>query len=201
MEKEEQRVLRKTATKNKLDSSKVKNISKKVKDSELDTVRKKYLRKKNREAIKIHQAKARKQRLDALLSLPSGVPMFYFLHNLDDNKDTFLYKEVNPVLAFLGYNQGESSELLETNPSTLSRWKNSKKEVDIGKLRTKVFLELDEIIAKGIRIFGSEELFQEWLNTTNYSLGDVKPVNLLKDVYSISLVEEVLDALSWGDYL
>jgi len=126
---------------------------------------------------------------------------YHFLPVLQKGRVSYMFREVNPLLTYLGYTQGDSSELLEIDPSTISRWKNSKKSVDIGKLRSKLLLNLDEIIAKGIRIFGNEELFSEWLNSTNYALGDVKPVDLLKDVYSMELVEEALDAMSWGDYL
>lgn len=125
---------------------------------------------------------------------------FHFLPELKEESPTYKYNQIKPLLNFLGYNQGDSSELLETNASTLSRWKNSEKPVDIGKLRSKVVLDIDEIIAKGVRIFGNEQLFQDWLNTTNYSLGDAKPVDLLKDIYSIELVEDAIDALSWGSY-
>ncbi len=140
-------------------------------------------------------------RTAAKMTLQSMASGSHFLPALGNEKVAYQFSEITPVLEFLGYNQGESSELLETNPSTFSRWKNSDKPVGIGKLRSKVVNDIDEIISKGIRIFGSEKLFQEWLNTTNYSLGDVRPVDLLKDVYAIGLVEESLDALSWGSYL
>ncbi len=130
-----------------------------------------------------------------------AVPFFHFLPELEKESPTYKYDQIKPLLDFLGYNQGDSSELLETNASTLSRWKNSDKPVDIGKLRSKIVLDIDEIISKGVRIFGDERLFQDWLNTSNYSLGDVKPVDLLKDVYSIELVEDAIDALSWGSYV
>lgn len=135
------------------------------------------------------------------VQLPFVVPSFYFLPVLKKERPTYNFDQIKPLLNFLGYNQGDSSELLETNASTLSRWKNSDKLVDIGKLRSKIVLDIDEIISKGIRIFGDEQLFQEWLNTSNYSLGDIKPVALLKDVYTIELVEEAIDALSWGSYV
>lgn len=125
----------------------------------------------------------------------------HFLPATAEERPTFNYSEILPLLQFLGYNQEESSELLETNASTISRWKNSDKPVDIGKLRSKVVLDIDEIITKGVRIFGDEEHFQEWLNASNYALGDVRPVDLLKNVYSIALVEDTLDALFWGNYL
>ena len=134
-------------------------------------------------------------------SYSGGTTSFHFLPELKEESPTYKYNQIKPLLNFLGYNQGDSSQLLETNASTLSRWKNSDKPVDIGKLRSKVVLDIDEIIAKGVRVFGNEQLFQDWLNTSNYSLGDVKPVDLLKDIYSIELVEDAIDALSWGSYV
>ena len=134
-------------------------------------------------------------------AIETRLSSFHFLPVLEDDSPTYAYSQIKPLLSFLGYNQEDSSILLEANASTLSRWKNSETPVDIGKLRSKVILDIDEIIAKGVRVFGSEALFQEWLNTSNYALGDVKPVDLLKDVYSIELVEDAIDAISWGSYV
>lgn len=109
------------------------------------------------------------------------------------------YSQVEPMLDFLGYNQKEAAIFLEVDPGTISRWKRNK--IEIGKLRTKNLMNVDEIIAKGIRIFGNEQLFKEWLHASNDALGDVKPVELLKDPYGVTQVEEAVDALSWGNYL
>ncbi|WP_430966721.1 antitoxin Xre/MbcA/ParS toxin-binding domain-containing protein [Spongiimicrobium sp. 2-473A-2-J] len=138
---------------------------------------------------------------DLDVSVKTNIVSFHFLPVLKKERPTYKYNQIKPLLNFLGYNQGDSSELLETNASTLSRWKNSDKPVDIGKLRSKIVLDIDEIISKGVRVFGNEQLFQDWLNTSNSSLGDVKPVDLLKDIYSIELVEDAIDALSWGSYV
>lgn len=109
------------------------------------------------------------------------------------------YSEVEPMLDFLGYNQKEAATFLEVDPGTISRWKKNKNE--IGRLRTKNLMDVDEIIAKGIRIFGNEDRFKEWLDTTNNALGNVKPLALLKDPYGVTQVEEAIDALSWGAYV
>lgn len=61
--------------------------------------------------------------------------------------------------------------------------------------------DINHIITKGIRIFGSEENFKEWLNTTNYVLGDRKPIDLLKDPHGIDLVDNAIEALSWGNVM
>lgn len=111
----------------------------------------------------------------------------------------FKYDEVEPLMEFLDFNQKESAEFLEVDPGTISRWKKNPKY--IGRLRSKNLLDIDEIIAKGVRIFGSEDAFKEWLNTTNYALGDVVPIELLKDPFGVSLVDEAIEALSWGSFV
>jgi putative toxin-antitoxin system antitoxin component (TIGR02293 family) len=116
-----------------------------------------------------------------------------------EDKGELSYEEVKPLLGFLGYNQKEVATFLEVDPGTISRWKKSKNM--IGQLRTKNLMDIDHIIAKGIRIFGSEENFSKWLYTANYALGDVAPIELLKDPYGVEQVEEAVDALIWGNYL
>ncbi|HET8809447.1 MAG TPA: antitoxin Xre/MbcA/ParS toxin-binding domain-containing protein [Flavobacteriaceae bacterium] len=129
----------------------------------------------------------------------------YFFHekNQDQNilkePEVLTYSAVEPLLGFLEYNQKEAAVFLEVDPGTISRWKKGKNE--IGKLRTKNMLDVDEIIAKGIRIFGSEENFKTWLSTINNALGDSKPIELLKDPYGVAQVEEAIDSLSWGNYM
>jgi putative toxin-antitoxin system antitoxin component (TIGR02293 family) len=85
------------------------------------------------------------------------------------------------------------------DPSTLFRWK--KEDRKLSKSLTKNLLEMDQIIAKGIRIFGSEELLSQWLHTPNSGLGDQKPATLLKNPYQITLVDQALEAISWGNIL
>jgi putative toxin-antitoxin system antitoxin component (TIGR02293 family) len=99
----------------------------------------------------------------------------------------------------LGFRQKELADFLHVDASTITRWK--KNETEIGILRAKIILDIDEIIAKGVRIFGSEADFKDWLASLNYSLGDQRPIELLKDPYGTEAVDEALEAISWGVYL
>jgi uncharacterized protein (DUF2384 family) len=60
-------------------------------------------------------------------------------------------------------------------------------------------LEIDLILAKGIRIFGSEEKMSAWLQLPNEALGQQKPIDLFKNPYQIAQVDQVLESLSWGN--
>ena len=109
------------------------------------------------------------------------------------------FKSTQPLFDFLGFNQQDVAEMMEVDPSTLFRWKKEDKKLN--RLLTKAILDMDKLIAKGIRIFGSEEHFSEWLHTVNYSLGDQKPFDLMKDPYGLELLDDALEAMSWGNVM
>lgn len=109
------------------------------------------------------------------------------------------YQQALPVLEFLNFNQGQRAKFLDVNPSTVSRWKSS--DGKLGVLSSKIVYEVDEIIEKGLSVFGSEEKFVDWLESDNYALGNAKPKEMLQDPNGLELVEEALDALAWGNYI
>lgn len=119
-----------------------------------------------------------------------------------DTKDGVLsFYEAKPIFNFLGYSQKEVAEALDLNASTLSRLNKHDKNELLGKLQSKFVSDIDEVIAKGVKFFGSEDNFKNWLNTPNYSLGDIKPVELLKNPYEIEIVENAIEAMSWGNLM
>lgn len=111
------------------------------------------------------------------------------------------YHDTQPILKFLEFKQKDVAELLDTNASTISRWKNKNTAETLNKLQSKAVLDIDKVLAKGVRIFGSEDQIKEWLKTKNYALGGIEPIHLLKDTYGIEKVEGALDAMSWGSFM
>lgn len=112
-------------------------------------------------------------------------------------RKTIDFKTTYPLFDFLGFSQQDIAEMMEVDPSTLFRWKKEDKK--LSKLLTKAILDMDKLIAKGVRIFGSEELFSEWLHTSNYALGDQMPFEMMKDPYGLELLDNALEAISWGN--
>jgi len=109
------------------------------------------------------------------------------------------FHDTGEIFDFLEFSQQDVSEMFEVDPSTLSRWR--KEDRKLNKMLTKSILEMDQVIAKGIRIFGSEELLSQWLHTQNTSLGDQKPSVLMKNPYGIGRVDEAMEGMSWGAIL
>ncbi|GHB39440.1 antitoxin Xre/MbcA/ParS toxin-binding domain-containing protein [Mongoliitalea lutea] len=111
-------------------------------------------------------------------------------------EERFRLSETMVLFDYFQYTQAEIAVLMEVDPSTLVRWK--KDDRLLTKLLTKSIKDMDKIVAKGIRIFGSEELFSTWLHTINEALGAQKPVDILLHPRGIDLVDQALDAMSWG---
>lgn len=132
-------------------------------------------------------------------------PLRYFLPSGDETEVAMVaepelaYGQIKPMIQYLGYSQQEIAAVLEVDPSTLFRW--NKDDKTIGRLRSKTMYDIDNIISKGVMIFGSEAQLKEWLHTINYALGDKKPIDLLKDPYGVDLVENAMEAMAWGNIL
>jgi len=127
---------------------------------------------------------------------------FYFFKKIAENANsvpTLYYKDIAPIIDFFGFHQKDLADFMHVDASTITRWKKNRTE--IGVLRSKNILDIDEIIAKGVRIFGGESKFRDWLDSNNYALGDLKPVEMLKDPYGVEKVDEALEAISWGAYI
>ena len=55
-----------------------------------------------------------------------------------------------------------------------------------------------EVTKVGLDIFGDMEKLKLWLNTPNYALGQLKPIELLKDSYGKEMVISELTRISYG---
>jgi putative toxin-antitoxin system antitoxin component (TIGR02293 family) len=109
------------------------------------------------------------------------------------------FKDTSALVDYLEFTQADVAEVLEVDPSTLFRWKKDEKKLT--KVLTKNISDMDKVIAKGIRIFGSEDALAVWLHTPNTSLSNQKPSILLKNPYGTELVDQALEAMSWGAIL
>lgn len=123
----------------------------------------------------------------------------YFFRDHTNFQKGLSFYDIAPLISFLDYNQQDLAQFLDVNASTISRW--NAQDSALGMLRSKNSVEVDKIIAKGVRVFGSETGFQAWLHVVNTALGDVKPRDLLKNPFEVETVDNALEALSWGSYL
>jgi putative toxin-antitoxin system antitoxin component (TIGR02293 family) len=58
-----------------------------------------------------------------------------------------------------------------------------------------------EVTNVGLDVFGDMKKFKLWLETPNFSLGDLKPMDLLKDSYGKELVISELTRINYGIFV
>ncbi len=108
------------------------------------------------------------------------------------------YRSVQPLMTFLDLNTQEIANLTGVSQRTISRWAD---DSIIGVLPSKNLVKVDELVHKGIEVFGSEDSFKSWLQQPNTALGDEKPIDLLPTPYGTELVEDAIEAMEYGNVM
>jgi len=112
--------------------------------------------------------------------IKSGVP-----YSLFD-----LIKDVTP------FTENDWAKFLNISTKTLHRCKKDSKRFK--PLQSEKIIEMAEVTNIGRETFGEVEKFKLWLDTPNYSLGNLKPMELLGDSYGKELVIGELTRINHG---
>jgi len=65
-------------------------------------------------------------------------------------------------------------------------------------IHSEKIIEVAEVTKIGLDVFGNMDKFKLWLNTPNFALGRLKPIDLLKDSYGKELVISELISINHG---
>jgi putative toxin-antitoxin system antitoxin component (TIGR02293 family) len=86
--------------------------------------------------------------------------------------------------------------------STKSLQRNKVKEDFIFKpLQSEKIFELAEVTSLGNAVFDTEAQFYLWLNTPSFALGNLQPIELLKDSYGKEMVVNELNKIDQGIFV
>jgi putative toxin-antitoxin system antitoxin component (TIGR02293 family) len=105
-----------------------------------------------------------------------------------------LIKEKTP------FNEDDWASFLGLSTKSLQR--NRTKENFVFKsLQSEKIFELAEVTSLGREVFDDEESFYSWLNTPSFALGNLKPIELLKDSYGKEMVLSELYKIDQGIFV
>lgn len=107
-------------------------------------------------------------------------------------------REVEPIIKYLDLKVPDIARAASVSPSTVSRWKA---DSSIGVPGSNQFFRMDEVIRKGVEVFGGLEEFRGWLRAPNLALGNAVPATLITSQIGVELVDEALDALHYGNVM
>jgi putative toxin-antitoxin system antitoxin component (TIGR02293 family) len=101
-----------------------------------------------------------------------------------------LIKEVSPFSELFW------ADLLEISTKSLHRYKKSLKHFKLS--HSEKIIEMAEVTQLGLEVFGNMDKFKLWLETPNYALGNLAPLELLKDSYGKEMVTGELTRINYG---
>lgn len=102
-----------------------------------------------------------------------------------------LIKEVAP------FNDEDWASFLGISTKSLQRNK-TKDDFVFKPIQSEKIFELAEVTNLGLEVFDSQAAFYSWLNTPSYALGNLMPLELLKDSYGKEMVVNELYKIDHG---
>jgi putative toxin-antitoxin system antitoxin component (TIGR02293 family) len=88
------------------------------------------------------------------------------------------------------------ADFLDISTKSLHRYKQTAKSFK--PIQSEKIIEMAEVTNVGVDVFGDIQKFKLWLETPNFSLGNLKPIELLKDSYGKELVISELTRINYG---
>ncbi len=95
------------------------------------------------------------------------------------------------------FTESDWANFLDISTKSLQRYKSTS-EHQFKSIHSEKIIEMAEVTKVGLDVFGNMEKLRLWLNTPNYALGSLKPIELLKDSYGKELVISELTRINYG---
>lgn len=125
-----------------------------------------------------------KNKMLIIHSIREGIPYDFFS----------LIKESTP------FNDEDWASFLGISTKSLQR-SRIKENFVFKSLQSEKILELAEVTSLGADVFDKEEQFYLWLSTPSFALGNLRPIELLKDSYGKEMVIIELNRIDQGIFI
>jgi Protein of unknown function (DUF2384). len=89
-----------------------------------------------------------------------------------------------------------AEQVFELTPKTLNSYRASGRNIPMHV--RELSIKLNELYAKGNRVFGSIDSFNDWLKKKSYGLGGLIPIELLNTVTGIEMISDELVSIEFG---
>lgn len=100
------------------------------------------------------------------------------------------------IQGFTPFNENDWAQFLDISTKSLQRYKQS--EQQFKPIHSEKIIEMAEVTNMGLDVFGEMDKFRLWLDMPNFSLGNMKPLELLKDSYGKEMVMGELVRINHG---
>jgi putative toxin-antitoxin system antitoxin component (TIGR02293 family) len=106
------------------------------------------------------------------------------------------YDLFDAIQEYAPFTEQNWANFLDLSTKTLQRHKLDAKH--FRPLQSEKIIEMAEVTTVGLDVFGDMEKFKLWLDTPNFALGKMKPIELLKGSYGKEMVLGELNRINHG---
>jgi putative toxin-antitoxin system antitoxin component (TIGR02293 family) len=106
------------------------------------------------------------------------------------------YSLFDTIQDYTPFSETDWANILDLSTKSLQRYKQSSRQ--FGPLQSEKIIEMAEVTNVGLDVFGDMSKFKLWLDTPNFALGKIKPIELLKDSYGKEMVIGELTRINYG---
>lgn len=107
------------------------------------------------------------------------------------------YSLFHLIQQYTPFSENEWANFLDISTKSLQRYKTSGEHY-FKAIHSEKIIEMAEVTMVGLEVFGNMDKLKMWLNTPNFALGKIKPIELLKDSYGKELVISELTRINHG---
>jgi len=100
------------------------------------------------------------------------------------------------IQEYTPFSEKDWSVFLDISTKSLQRYKQSPKKFK--PIQSEKIIEIAEVTNVGLDVFGDMAKFKLWLNTPNFALGNLMPIDLLRDSYGKEMVIGELTRINYG---
>lgn len=106
------------------------------------------------------------------------------------------YSFFSLIQDYTPFSDNDWAKFLDLSTKSLHRYKQTAK--NFKPTQSEKIIEMVEVTNVGLDVFGNMEKFRLWLDTPNFALGNMKPIELLNDSYGKEMVIGELTRINHG---
>lgn len=116
---------------------------------------------------------------------------------LSSSKKGLKAKAALDFISVSGFTYNEFQETFKTTVKTIQNY--VVQDLTLDAVLSEKLLKSFSLYNLGMEVFGSAAAFHQWLNVPAYGLGDQVPFNLMDTITGITLIEDELNRIAYGD--
>lgn len=106
------------------------------------------------------------------------------------------YSLFNLIQHYTPFSESDWANFLDISTKSLQRYRQSSKQFKPN--QSEKIIGMAEVTTIGLDVFGDMYKFKLWLDTPNFALGNLKPMDLIRDSYGKELVISELTRINYG---